>query len=366
LINEKIVPCSTDQPPVIALNDSSDNDVCYLNKKKEDTDIEDSEYSENESDSEPTDCWYDETDCYCDHKNSTRMMKCEEEDVLFFVLEEKYFENRLMFHHLQGNDRLLADLLRCCPFIDVHLAKATYTRPIARKSQGGKALHPIGSYPYGEKSNTKISRWIDSNGAVKDLNVEELNWSEKCVGPIRNLLEPCSIDTDRENRLNSAECQCKKTCRCWREVDIIRERICFHSILVIWPKHQSIGMYCRYGLGMYLNYFESSLTSTLGWQALAQQQLAQDFRQAVEYCCTYPQRIWTQFAFKKGELTLRLLRLCITLRARKEGLEILKILGSEFETETKDITLKSYVGIQNEQVAQAIVQFVCQSNGEFF
>jgi hypothetical protein len=125
-------------------------------------------------------------------------------------------------------------------------------------------------------------------------------------------------------------------------------------------------MYCRYGLGMYLNYFESSLTSTLGWQALAQQQLAQDFRQAVEYCCTYPQRIWTQFAFKKGELTLRLLRLCITLRARKEGLEILKILGSEFETETKDITLKSYVGIQNEQVAQAIVQFVCQSNGEFF
>jgi hypothetical protein len=116
---------------------------------------------------------------------------------------------------------------------------------------------------------------------------------------------------------------------------------------------------------MFLNYFESSLTSKLGWQAVAQQQLTQNFHQVVEYCCTYPQRIWTQFAFKKGEITLRLLRLCIALRARKEGLEILKILGSEFEIKKKKKTLKTFEGIQNEQVAQAVVEFVCQSNGEF-
>ncbi|EFX79548.1 hypothetical protein DAPPUDRAFT_244750 [Daphnia pulex] len=124
-------------------------------------------------------------------------------------------------------------------------------------------------------------------------------------------------------------------------------------------------MYCRYGrygLDMFLNYFESSLISMLGWQAVAQQQLTQDFHQVVEYCCTYPQRIWTQFALKKDEITLRLLRLCIALRTRKEGLEILKILGSEFKTRGKKQIL-SFVGIQNEQVAQALVQFVCQSNG---
>jgi hypothetical protein len=216
-----------------------------------------------------------------------------------------------------------------------------------------------------EKSDTKISRWIDSNSAVKDLKIDELNWSEKCVGPIRNLLEPCSTETYSEIRLNSAECHYQNSLRCSGEVEIIREKICYHTILVIWPKHQSIGMYCRYGLDMFLNYFESSLISMLGWQAVAQQQLTQDFHQVVEYCCTYPQRIWTQFAFKKGEITLRLLRLCIALRARKEGLEILKILGSEFETKGKKQTL-SFVGIQNEQVAQALVQFVCQSNGECF
>jgi hypothetical protein len=345
-----------------------DDKIVSCNEKAEDTDIEDSEDSENsenddnseyEYDSDSSDLWYDdETDCHCDQKISTR--ECEEEDVLFFVLEEKYFENSLMFHHLQGNDRILADLLRCCPFIDVHLAKATYIKPIARKTTGGMAPK--------NQSPIKILRWIDSNGAVKDLKIDELNWSEKCVGPIRNLLGPCSTETYSETRLNSAECHYQNSFRCSGEVEIIRERICFHTILVIWPKHQSIGMYCRYGrygLDMFLNYFESSLTSMLGWQAVAQQQLTQDFHQVVEYCCTHPKRIWTQSSFKKGEITLRLLRLCIALRARKEGLQILKILGSEFETKRKKQIL-SFVGIQNEQVAQALVQFVCQSNGECF
>jgi hypothetical protein len=116
---------------------------------------------------------------------------------------------------------------------------------------------------------------------------------------------------------------------------------------------------------MLLNDLESSLTSALGWQTLTQQQLAQDLNKTVEYCCTYPQRIWTQSTLRNGELTLRLLRLCIALRARKEDLEILKILGSEFEIKKKKKTLKTFEGIQNEQVAQAVVEFVCQSNGEF-
>jgi hypothetical protein len=345
-----------------------DDKIVSCNEKAEDTNIEDSEdsensenddNSENESDSDPSDFWYDdETDCHCDKKISTR--KCEEENVLFFVLGEKYFENSLMFHHLQGNDRILADLLRCCPFIDVHLAKATYIKPIARKTTGGMAPE--------EKSNTKISRWMDSNSAAKNLKIDELNWSEKCVGPIRNLLEPCSIQPDKKikfRRLNSEECNCQNGCRCRGKSIRIRQKIYFHTILVLWPKHLSIRMYCRYGLAMLLNDLESSLTSALGWQTLTQQQLAQDLNKTVEYCCTYPQRIWTQSTLRNGELTLRLLRLCIALRARKEGLEILKILGSEFEIKKKKKTLKTFEGIQNEQVAQAVVEFVCQSNGEF-
>jgi hypothetical protein len=282
---KKVILCS-----VIALNDSAESDVC--------SSIKDSEDSENEfdynSDSEYSEC-EDKEDCHCDVNNPT-VMKCEEEDVLFFVLEEKYLENSLMFHHLQGNDRILADLLRCCPVIDVHLAKVTHTN-----TRHIKLFGPC-SYPETTSTNiATISRLIDADGVVKDLHIDELNWNEKCVGP-RNWLESPRIQPDKEIKIMKR--YCRKTCRCWRLIQI-RKRIYFNAILIILPKHQSIGMYCRYGLGMFLNFLESSLTS-----ALAHQQLAQDLYKTVEYCCSYPQRIWTQSTFRNGELTLRLLRLC--------------------------------------------------------
>jgi hypothetical protein len=116
---------------------------------------------------------------------------------------------------------------------------------------------------------------------------------------------------------------------------------------------------------MFLDLLESSLTSALGWQTLTHQQLAQDLNNAVAYCCNYPERIWTQSTFTNGELTLRLLRLCNALRALKEGFMILKMLWTEFDTTAKQKTLKTFEGIQNEQVAQEVVKFMCQSNGKF-
>jgi hypothetical protein len=271
---------------------------------------------------------------------------------LFFVLEEKYFEENLKFQHLQGNDRNLADRLRCCPFIDVHLAKVIHTNTKQQKKYGFFAEEPR------ETKSTKISRWIDSNGVVKDLNIDELNWNEKCVGPIRNLLEPW-IQPDSQIKRQSVHNCVKHGSR------EIHQKLYFHTILVIWPKHKSIEMYCRYGLGLLLNHMESTLVSALGWQASSLQQLNQDLHQAVEYCCRYPQRIWTLSSFRNGELTLRFLRLCIALRARTKGLELLKMLGSSIDIELNSSTLTTFEGIQTEQVAKSIVKFVCQCCGKF-
>jgi hypothetical protein len=47
----------------------------------------------------------------------------------------------LMFYHLQGNDPILANILRCCPIINVNLAKATHTNT----------------------RHIKISCWVDSD-----------------------------------------------------------------------------------------------------------------------------------------------------------------------------------------------------------
>jgi hypothetical protein len=66
---------------------------------------------------------------------------------------------------------------------------------------------------------------------------------------------------------------------------------------------------------------------------------------------------------KKGELTLRLLQFCIALRARKEGLDLLKNLGSSFDEDSQD--RENFEGIKTEDVALAIAKFECQVCGNF-
>jgi hypothetical protein len=376
---------STGLPSIKVLNESSDS-RCSMNDEEssysdddfslieeDDTDQPDSDiddtFNYGESDEKGSDDDYPEenNDFHCNLKNPTT--KCQEKDVLFFVLEGKYCDKNLKFHHLHGNDRILADLLRCCPYIDVHLAKVTHTHTKQGKLNADRS--ETSKIKEIQLTSTMISTWIDSDGTIKDLNIDELDWKEKCVGPIRNLLEHKGITPDVEYKFNkfiSAHTSYGESGGYCREDRAkILQKLYFHTILVMWPKHRSVEIYCRYGLGMLLNNLESPLTSAPGWQASAQHQLTQDLHQAVEYCCTYPQRIWTQPAFKNGELTLRFLRLCSALRARQEGLKILKILGSEFDTEAKDSKFKTFEGIQNEQVAQEVVKFVCTyNNGNLF
>jgi 16S rRNA A1518/A1519 N6-dimethyltransferase RsmA/KsgA/DIM1 with predicted DNA glycosylase/AP lyase activity len=87
------------------------------------------------------------------------------------------------------------------------------------------------------------------------------------------------------------------------------------------------------------------------------QSVRSDLRQLVSFCRAEPQRAWTTSDLGKGELTLRLLRFCTSLQAFEEGFQLLKILGSDFDSE-------NFEGIQNEQVAQAIADFVSQVTGK--
>lgn len=73
---------------------------------------------------------------------------------------------------------------------------------------------------------------------------------------------------------------------------------------------------------------------------------------------------WNEQGKRKGELAPRLLRLCIALQAREEGLALLKILGSNFVCGAGISKAESFEGIQNEQVAQTIADFECQVSGK--
>jgi hypothetical protein len=170
-----------------------------------------------------------------------------------------------------------------------------------------------------DKSLLKTWRWIDSTDRTRKLNMN-LNLDEQYVGPKENLMK--SVDTES-------------------------------ACIVIWPKKQTIQIYGRYG-----SLRDIRLTTGK----------FKDLRRMILFCCSEPRRVWTQSGMGTGELTLSLLRLCITFRARNEGLILLKSIGSNFDERSQDQKTDDAVnfeGIQNEEVAKAIADFEHCVTGEF-
>ena len=267
---------------------------------------------------------------------------------LFFVLKEKYQERTLSFHRLQGEDRKLAHILQCSSFLEVHLALVKTT--ITTESHISNKCTDYNHGKIREKQNSKISKWIDSNNTKINLDVE-FDWEKQCVGPIGNLLKPNGNRPDKESTV-----LCKGGC-----VTPICQKQYHFSILVIWPKHESLKIYCRHGLDSFLDHMEISLNSSRGQQD-AREKAVQDLRKIISFCCEQPVKVWTKPDAKKGKLTLKLLRLCTSLGAREEGLALLKILGSDFHPHNG--STETFEGIQNGNVARAIVEFECDVAGK--
>ena len=249
------------------------------------------------------------------------------EKILFFILKEKYEKDSLAFELLLGKDRVLAELLLNSGFLDVHLAMAN--SEIKNESVNKKI---------GEEGSIAISSFIDSNDVTRNLSFE-LDWNKHFVELIQSNQEKEARSGNRKDKIE------------------LGKRNLYHGVLVIWPKHHSIPIYCRFGLPSLLIRMGHMLNSSSKWKNEARQSVKSDLRQLLSFYRAEPQRAWTTSGLGKGELTLRLLRFCITLRAREEGLDLLKLLGSNFDSD-------NFEGIQNDQVARAIADFVSQVSGK--
>jgi hypothetical protein len=100
-----------------------------------------------------------------------------------------------------------------------------------------------------------------------------------------------------------------------------------------------------------------SLVSAPNWKEERRQQAKNKLQQLISFCCAEPEKVWTLAGMENGELTLRLFRFCITLKAREEGINLLKLVCSNFYEESHGI--EKFEGIQTEEVAQTIAEFVC-------
>jgi hypothetical protein len=196
---------------------------------------------------------------------------------------------------------------------------------------------------------------VDSKDVSKKLSID-LNWKNQCVGPFRNL--PTS---DREMTDSEDECgECRDN-----DWDMSPNEEYFHKfILVIWPKHHSLQIYCRYGLNSLLDNMEVK-SSSLRWIKKNRQKATDYLRTVISLCHLDPRMMWSQPGLEEGELTLRLLRLCIDLRACEESLRLLKIISSDFRLpqERASNMQEIFEGIKTEQVAKAIAELECRVTG---
>ena len=265
-------------------------------------------------------------------------------NVLFFVLQEKYEEENLLFSRLRGKDRDLAHLLQCCPFLDVHLAMVA----LKVSKQGGdldygtcRERHGYCEYCCEDEMidrSVKVSRWIDSANTIKDFNIK-FNWKEQCVGPIRNLLTSRGIEPDKEEE-DYLECGGTTT-----------DLFYYNGILVIRPKYQSMLVYHENDIHPILDRMENLLNSTPSvMREEVHRNITIDLHQVIAYY-NKPQKDLRTDKTNRSDLMTRLFRLCTVLRSR-HGLDLLKMLESNND------------GIQSAEVAKAIAEFECKVTGK--
>jgi hypothetical protein len=108
-------------------------------------------------------------------------------------------------------------------------------------------------------------------------------------------------------------------------------------------------------------------SSSTSWLKKNKQNATESLRTIISFCCAEPWKVWTQTRLEKGELTRRLLNLCIVLRAREEGLSLLKIIASEYPLSQERVSSMqgTFEGIQTRQVAKAIAELECLVIGKF-
>ncbi len=273
----------------------------------------------------------------------------ETSNMLFFLLEGKYSIADLGFADLTGQDQFLARLFKCSQFLDIHLAVITQ--------------HVTGVLDYcdleggdGMNRTFKIEHWINSTNTLIKLKGIECDVRTQLMGNMQKLKNYIVLEEgEKEKSLPGQP----------------RAFSCHHPVLVIWPKPQTIRIYCQYGFNAVLDLMEAAVDISSNYR----QKLIAELGIVLSFCRAEPLKVWRDPSTKAGQRTFRLFRLCLFLRARDEGLELLELLGTDFSLNSDDKSRESmtnslsnfsiFEGIRSEQVARIIADFEHLISGNY-
>ena len=291
--------------------------------------------------------------CEIDEQETTSYRRCSfekpehlEKELIYFVLEHKYDKSSLSFSKLEGQDHVLAQLLQSCSFLDVHLAVIIQH---VWKQEDEKDEYA--------DMHFKIGDWINSQNIHIDLPNLQVNFKSQIIGDILKLTNPVG-EPDVEDEKPDSDYE--------RIIMVNREY--HHTILVAWPKQRTSTIYLNYSFNSFLRQLERQvLAEQMPFShSVSRDNTIMDLQTILEFCLTRPLSIWLvqekeneepswrrkKTLVKEDCVALRLLKLCIHLRAKTEGLTLLNLLA---EGE----------GIRNVAVAEAIAELECQLIGNY-
>ncbi len=246
--------------------------------------------------------------------------------MLVFLLEHEYSLTDVSFFGLKGQDLLLARLLLCGNFLDVHLAIMSKQIP---EATAGKFNYEV-----------QMEHWINPSNILMPFKGIRVDARTQLVRDFQAMSRlECQIVEDDTHR----------------DEEVISSK---QAVLVIWPRHQAFQMNCIYAFDTLLDQVESQLYTS------SHQKSIETLRRILSFCRDEPMTVFGDPTAVPGERTGRLLRLCVFLYAREEGLDLLKLIGTDFAKEG-NFEQVFYEGIRSDLVAQQIAEFECRISGMF-
>ncbi len=270
----------------------------------------------------------------------------EEERFLFFPLQEKY-DNGLSFAQLRGRDRLMSHIFRSISYLDVHLA-------VVSQLADDNLDHCIDWEQTTNWSERvfQINEWVRSDESLPLSKQLQLDARTQLVGNIDHI-----------------------TCVASEPKVEVNKKMYFHSVLIIQPRIQSIRHACRYQLDAVLDYMEQKLPRIpeVPNDSFSRDGLVFTLKHVISFSAKEPLLVWMDPCPSPitNQRTSRLLELCVELKAKQEGLDLLESMGTAVPLHsTKTECLPSGIpnlfleGIRDERVAKAIADFESRVSGK--
>lgn len=318
----------------------------------------------------------------CSNYSEEMSVKSELNDsLLCFELEEDYaIPQELAFPRLRGRDRDRVAVFENCSFVDIHLLVRTFDAqyPLRKRTECNECglynssdcrwcrENPNRIGPLTRRMRLKNHGWINihEENIYFDSGIEMHFQEIELFDRIKRHYRETELDNRNprqwRQRKSDPTLVVKKTKKpdgTWKVVSHYTHN---DSVLVIWPKSQTYRIYMCYGVQLLVNRWEDSLRKpSQNSSEQLKQEITTEIGKLISLLSDTELRDWSRKLIDSGSLLYRLFRLCITLKAKREGILLLSLL----QFDSNDPNKVNFVDVASEAFVEAIAEFESRVSG---